>query len=220
MRYRWQSKRGESCQLGDGRTQCSGLLYSSFNIVRKQNFANIFGTAVGPFASVFHPLFQGWRACNLFGQCSGGKCCDVKGWRVAKIFNWHFYREIELRFHHRRVVWIKHERWLPNFDFATAYPWTMFSTPLRPNLSIGLCSGKPESNGRSSVNAEYDKPDYLSPKLYRFASLVFFLFGAFLIGWGWWDAHYGDRPVWKGLAVTSVGMCICVCAVAVFMSYT
>ena len=205
---------------GDGRTQSCGLFDPSLNIVRKQHFTNIFGTAVGPFASVCHLLFQGQRGCNLFGQYSAGKCRNVKGWRIAKVFNWDFYGEIELRFHHRWVVWIKNERGLSNFDFATAYPWTMFSIPLRPNLLIGLFSGEPESNGRSSVNSEHYQPDYLSPKFYRFASLALFLFGDFLIVWGWWDAHYGKRTVWKGLAITSAGMCISVCAVIIFMSYT
>lgn len=50
------------------------------------------------------------------------------------------------------------------------------------------------------------------------ASVLIFIVGSFLIGWGWWDAHYGDRPVWKGMAVVFAGFCLGVFAVVAFIS--
>jgi hypothetical protein len=83
---------------------------------------------------------------------------------------------------------------------------------------INACAHYPVRE--ASVKAEDDQPNYLSPKFYRLTSLALFLLGSFLIGSGWWNAHYGDRAVWQGLTVTYIGMWVNVVAVAIFVFYT
>jgi len=80
-------------------------------------------------------------------------------------------------------------------------------------------AGAPDSYGESSVDSKDNQRGNPNPKRYVFVSLFPFLLGSFLISWGWWDAHYGNRAVWKGAAVTFVGFTVNVSAVLIFTSY-
>src|ERR1039458_8323799 len=72
--------------------------------------------------------------------------------------------------------------------------------------SIGsLLGSAPYQDSEKSVDEENNNSGNFNPKFYCLASLLFFLFGLFLAGWGWWNADHGDRPVWEVLALLGIG---------------
>src|SRR5205823_4628272 len=88
-----------------------------------------------------------------------------------------------------------------------------------PSSISSFLVGGIHHGSESSVDSKNNKARYLDPKFYRVASVLFFLFGTFLIGWGWWDAHYGNRAVWKGIAVAFIGFWIGAIGIALLLSH-
>jgi hypothetical protein len=78
------------------------------------------------------------------------------------------------------------------------------------NLKIGY-SGEPRVDGQN-----YEASNFKS-KLPLVAAVLLFLFGSFLIGWGYWHINYGKGD-WKGWAVF-FAFIINVLAIVVFSSY-
>jgi hypothetical protein len=82
----------------------------------------------------------------------------------------------------------------------------------------GVNVGAHHPVGKSSIQSQDYDANYFNPKFNCLASILLFFIGTFLIGFGWWD-HYGDRPVWKGIALTCIGFVVNVFAVVVLTSY-
>src|ERR1700722_2025806 len=56
----------------------------------------------------------------------------------------------------------------------------------------------PDQDREGRVDEENKKSRYFGPKFHRLSSIFLFLLGSFLVGKGWWNAHYGKRAVWGG----------------------
>jgi hypothetical protein len=80
----------------------------------------------------------------------------------------------------------------------------------------GLLIGAPDQNCKEKIPSNDERTDHLNAKLYRLAAIFLGLIGFLLIAKGWWNAHYGNRAVWEGLAIWGVGFLITGGAVLIF----
>ena len=84
--------------------------------------------------------------------------------------------------------------------------------------SHGLTHRAPLEKGERGVNREHNQATDFSVKLNRLTSVFLFLLGSFLIGWRWWDAHYGNRAIWKCFAVVVTGFVLNVLTLSFWLS--
>jgi hypothetical protein len=80
-------------------------------------------------------------------------------------------------------------------------------------------AGVPYQNRERGIDEEYEQTTKFNPKFYCFTSFLFLILGAFFMAKGWWNAHYGDRAVWEGLAITGIGGLLVMASVLIFGFY-
>jgi hypothetical protein len=79
-----------------------------------------------------------------------------------------------------------------------------------------LLIGTPDQNSNEQITKDHNGSNNFHPKFYGLTSALLFLFGSFLVAKGWWNAHYGDRPVYQGLLIWGTGGMIIGAAVLLF----
>jgi hypothetical protein len=79
-----------------------------------------------------------------------------------------------------------------------------------------LLVSAPDQDREKSIYDEDDSSTNLKSEFYCRTSFLFFIFGFFLYGWGWWNAEYGDRPIWIVLSALAGGSCMIGISVLVF----
>ncbi|MGA6987797.1 MAG: hypothetical protein WBZ01_17195 [Terriglobales bacterium] len=85
-------------------------------------------------------------------------------------------------------------------------PWTRLGFDGLLSYFIGMAICAQDQYRYAEVSGENNSADNLYHKLNRFAPLFFLPLAFFLIAKGWREAHYGDRPVWLGLAIWGSGL--------------